>query len=180
MKISKHLSIFALALTAFAAPVAAQNVKPYAQFDLGAASPSGQLGEQLIFGGRVGAEVNKWVGGDLALTQGFMTPATNLGAANSTEFKLTPVVKASLDKSVEIFGGPLIGVALMSGPATTNNMVGLYGAALGVKINTGYQNWSIVPSYEYTRSMTPAVITGPGYVDYYNNNKFMLGLRKSF
>jgi len=157
-----------------------QSPRPYGQVDLGAGMPSGNLGQQLSIGARAGLEFNKWFSGEFSLSQNFMLPATWLGGMNSTEFKLTPIVRYAVADTATIFAGPQIGAAMLSGPASTNTMVGTYGALVGVEFKTGWNRVSVVPSYEYTRSMQPGVITGPGYTDYYNNNVFRMGLRKTF
>ena len=180
--IVKSLTAVAAALT-IAAPAYAQtpsNPSAYGQIDLGAAQPSGNLGEQLVIGARGGLVFNKWFAADLSLSQGFMLPATWLGGVNSTEFKLTPYLQLPLAPSVKFIAGPQMGVAMLAGPASTNTMVGTYGATAAFVFDTGWNRLQIVPQYEYTRSMQPGVITGPGYTDYYNNSKFTMGLRKQF
>ena len=178
MKSFTKTLLVAAAAVALASPAIAQT--PYGQIDLGAAQPSGNLGSQLVIGARGGLEFNKWFSAELSLSQQFMMPATWLGGVNATEFKATPYVRYAFTPNFTAFAGPQIGVAMLSGPASTNTMVGTYGGTAGIEIKTGWHSWSIVPQYEYTRSMQPAVITGPGYTDYYNNNKFTMGLRKVF
>ena len=188
MKSFVKLLLATTAAILIAAPAHAQtidqpsfsNPSPYGQIDLGGALPSGGLGNQLVIGARGGVEFNKWFAADLSLSQGFMMPATWLGGMNSTEFKLTPYLQLPLTDRVKFVAGPQIGVALLSGPASTNSMVGTYGGTAAFVFDTGWNRLQIVPQYEYTRSMTPGVITGPGYTDYYNNSKFTMGLRKQF
>ena len=180
MKSFTKTLIAAAVAVLIATPAFAQAPTPYGQIDLGAAQPSGNLGQQLTIGARGGLQFSKYFAGELSLNQGFMMPATWLGGVNSTEFKATPYLTLPLASTVSVFAGPQIGVAMLSGPASTNTMVGTYGGTVGVEFKTGWNRWSIVPQYTYTRSMQPGVITGPGYTDYYNNNQFTMGMRKTF
>lgn len=171
--------IAATALVLTAGTAYAQG-KPYVQADLGASVPSGQLGTSINFGGHVGLPLNKYLAVDFSLIQNSMFPSTWLGGANSTEFKFSPLVALPVHSSVNLVVGPTVGAALMSGPATNNNMVGVYGLVAGVEFKTGWEGFSIVPSYAYTRSMVPAITTGPYNQDYYNVNTFTVGFKKSF
>lgn len=171
----------AIVVGAIATPVFAQNVqRPYVQVDVGGAQPSGNLGSQISLGLRGGLEFNKYFSGELSLSENIMSPATWLGGFNTTEFKATPYLRYPITDKLTVFAGPQLGVAMISGAASTNTPVGTYGGTGGFQLNTGYHNFSLVAQYEYVRSMQPAIITGPGYTDYYNNNKITMGLRKTF
>ena len=74
-------SLIAVAALVIAAPAYAQtpsNPSAYGQIDLGAAQPSGNLGEQLVIGARGGLVFNKWFAADLSLSQGFMQGLASL------------------------------------------------------------------------------------------------------
>lgn len=173
--------IAAIVVGTIAIPAAAQNVqRPYVQVDVGGAQPSGNLGSQISLGLRGGLEFNKYLSGELSLSENIMSPATWLGGFNTTEFKATPYLRYPITDKLTVFAGPQLGVAMISGAASTNTPVGTYGGTGGFQLNTNYHNFSLVAQYEYVRSMQPVIITGPGYTDYYNNNKITMGLRKTF
>jgi hypothetical protein len=163
--------LIATALITFSGIASAQSL--YVQGDLGGSSVVGSTGQ---FNGDVkaGLTAPAFFGADVGFYQGLSS------ALNTSQVKLSPYVTLPVVKNVSVFAGPQIGYGSFSGSSTPyTGGDGVWGGQAGLKYNL-VQGYSLLGTYEYTRSFNPIIYTNTQGVDYYNDHKFTVGLRKTF
>lgn len=173
----KSLSL-ATVLTAISSFAFAQT--PYVQADYGVGMPSGRMGNQSVTRLHGGVDFNKHLAAELMWEGAWMRPYTPQGDFNHQTLALSGKLGAPANDVVSVFARITGGQMFTDGAAATRNGSPVYGAGVGVELNTKLYGFSLVGEYNYARSVDPVIQTSPTVTDFYNSHTLTVGLKKTF